>query len=66
MFGDEPTGNLDSARATEVIALMRDLNRRRGQAFVVVTHDPEVGAAFDRVIRVRDGLVQPETLAIAA
>ena len=60
VFGDEPTGNLDSRRASEVMGLLRDLNRTRGQTFVIVTHDPEVGGACDRIIRMRDGLVVPE------
>jgi len=68
VFADEPTGNLDSARTAEVLGLLRDLNRSRGQTFVIVTHDPEVGAACDRVIRMRDGLVAGEDrrLAMAA
>jgi putative ABC transport system ATP-binding protein len=57
VIGDEPTGNLDSARSTEVLRLLRRLNRDHGQAFVIVTHDPEVGQACDRIIRMRDGLV---------
>jgi putative ABC transport system ATP-binding protein len=57
VFGDEPTGNLDSVRAAEVMGLLRDLNRTHGQTFVIVTHDPEVGQACDRIIRMRDGLV---------
>jgi putative ABC transport system ATP-binding protein len=65
VFGDEPTGNLDSMRAAEVMGLMRDLNRTRGQTFVIVTHDSEVGEACDRVIRMRDGLVVPSRLAEA-
>ena len=45
VLGDEPTGNLDSARTADVLALLRRFNRERGQTFVIVTHDPEVGAA---------------------
>jgi putative ABC transport system ATP-binding protein len=57
VIGDEPTGNLDSARSSEVLALLRRLNRDQGQTFLIVTHDAEVGAACDRIIRMRDGLV---------
>jgi len=57
VFADEPTGNLDSARTAEVLGLLRDLNRSRGVTFVIVTHDPDVGAACDRIIRMRDGRV---------
>jgi putative ABC transport system ATP-binding protein len=57
VIGDEPTGNLDSSRTAEVLDQLRALNRERGQTFLIVTHDPEVGAAADRIIRMRDGLV---------
>lgn len=57
VIGDEPTGNLDSARSVEVLRLLRRLNRDHGQTFVIVTHDPEVGDACDRIIRMRDGVV---------
>jgi putative ABC transport system ATP-binding protein len=57
VLGDEPTGNLDSARAVEVLGLLRRINRERGQTVLLVTHDPEVGAACDRIIRMRDGLI---------
>jgi putative ABC transport system ATP-binding protein len=57
VIGDEPTGNLDSARTDEVLRLIRRLNREHGQSFLIVTHDPEVGAAADRTIRMRDGLI---------
>ncbi|HEY6058803.1 MAG TPA: ABC transporter ATP-binding protein, partial [Candidatus Limnocylindrales bacterium] len=58
VLADEPTGNLDSKRSTEVLGLLRRLNRDQGQTFIIVTHDAEVGAACDRIIRMRDGLVQ--------
>jgi putative ABC transport system ATP-binding protein len=55
VLADEPTGNLDSARSAEVLALLRRYNRERGQTIVLVTHDAEVGAAADRIVRMRDG-----------
>jgi len=57
ILGDEPTGNLDSARAAEVLALLRRLNVERRQTVVLVTHDAEVGASTDRIIRMRDGRI---------
>ena len=66
VLGDEPTGNLDSALTSDVLALLRRFNRERGQTFLIVTHDPEVGAACDRIIRMRDGLVLGSELALAA
>ncbi len=57
VLADEPTGNLDSTRAREVLDLMRWFNREHGQTLLLVTHDPEVGDACDRVVHMRDGLV---------
>ncbi|MGZ8771143.1 MAG: ABC transporter ATP-binding protein [Aeromicrobium sp.] len=57
VLADEPTGNLDSARSSEVLALMRTLNREHGQTFILVTHDSEVGEACDRIVRMRDGQI---------
>lgn len=61
VFADEPTGNLDSAAAKEVLGLLRTA-RNRGQTLLVVTHDARVAAAADRVINLRDGLVADETV----
>lgn len=57
VWGDEPTGDLDSENADEIIALMRTLNQRNHQTLVLVTHDPRIGAACDRVIRMMDGRI---------
>ena len=58
ILADEPTGNLDSERSAEVLALLRQFNREHGQTIVLVTHDAEVGAACDRIIRMRDGRIR--------
>jgi len=60
ILADEPTGNLDSDRSAEVLALFRQFNRERGQTIVLVTHDSEVGEACDRVIRMRDGRIRDQ------
>jgi ABC-type lipoprotein export system ATPase subunit len=60
LLADEPTGNLDSARSAEVMVLLRRFNQERGQTTVIVTHDPSVAAASDRVIHMQDGLVADE------
>jgi putative ABC transport system ATP-binding protein len=59
LLADEPTGNLDSASAREVLDLLRE-SRDDGQAMLLVTHDPRVAATADRVITLRDGLVADE------
>ena len=58
ILADEPTGNLDSERSAEVLALLREFNREHGQTIVLVTHDSEVGDACDRVIKMRDGRIR--------
>jgi putative ABC transport system ATP-binding protein len=57
IFGDEPTGNLDSASSTEVVDMMHRINRETGTTFVLVTHDPGVAATCDRVFHMLDGRV---------
>ncbi len=63
ILADEPTGNLDSERSSEVLALLRRFNREHGQTFVLVTHDAEVGEACDRVVRMRDGRIRDQASA---
>jgi putative ABC transport system ATP-binding protein len=60
LLGDEPTGNLDSAAAREVLGLLRAAGDR-GQTLLLVTHDARVAAAADRVVTLRDGRVTDET-----
>jgi ABC-type lipoprotein export system ATPase subunit len=64
VLADEPTGNLDSERSAEVLALLRRFNREHGQTFILVTHDAEVGDACDRVVRMRDGRIRDHALAV--
>jgi putative ABC transport system ATP-binding protein len=60
VWGDEPTGDLDTENANEVMDLSNDLNDRQGQTFVIVTHAPEVAARCHRIIRMRDGQIVSE------
>lgn len=57
VLADEPTGNLDTASSSEVFALMRDIHRRVGTTFLIVTHDPRLAARCDRVIELVDGRI---------
>ncbi len=57
IFGDEPTGNLDSSSSTEIIQMMHRINRETETTFVLVTHDPRVAATCDRVFQMLDGRV---------
>ncbi len=59
IFGDEPTGNLDSATGEMVLQMFRDLHAA-GRTVVLVTHDPDVAAVSKRVIEIRDGKVRRE------
>ena len=55
VWADEPTGDLDSETAGEIIGLMCELNQTNGQSFVLVTHSDEVGSRAHRIVRMRDG-----------
>jgi ABC-type lipoprotein export system ATPase subunit len=60
VWADEPTGDLDSENAAEIVDLMRRLNVERGLTFLIVTHDLSVGRKTDRIIRMLDGEVVEE------
>ena len=60
VLADEPTGNLDSASGQRVITMLRELVDDRGQTVVIVTHDDHIAATADRIIRLRDGLLQSD------
>ncbi len=57
VLADEPTGNLDTATADEIFALLRRFNRERSVTFLIVTHDPRLAARCDRIITMVDGRI---------
>jgi len=56
ILADEPTGNLDTKTGDEIMKLFEDLNRD-GRTIIMITHDPEIAAHADRIVRVKDGLL---------
>jgi putative ABC transport system ATP-binding protein len=58
IMADEPTGNLDSRSGKEIMELLLKLNSERGTTLIIVTHDSNVSAQTQRVIRLKDGLVE--------
>jgi putative ABC transport system ATP-binding protein len=59
VLADEPTGALDSATSAQVVALLREIQARRGTTILLVTNDDEVAATGDRTLRLRDGRITP-------
>lgn len=57
---DELTGNLDSRTGQEIMGLLRHLNQEQGKTFVLITHDPNVAQATDRLVEIRDGEIAGE------
>ncbi len=61
VLADEPTGELDSANSHHVMELLRELNRRTGQTFIIVTHDRSVADVCDRTLHMEDGKIKETT-----
>ncbi|MFH1809775.1 MAG: ABC transporter ATP-binding protein [Pseudomonadota bacterium] len=57
VLADEPTGNLDTETADQIFDLLRDINKQRGTAFLIVTHDPRLADRCDRIINLVDGRI---------
>lgn len=57
ILADEPTGNLDSQSGAEIMGIFEHLHKEQGLTVILVTHDPEIGAHAERIIHIRDGLV---------
>ena len=58
ILADEPTGELDSATGQQIVSLMKSLNRERKKTFIIVTHDPNVAKRTDRIIHLKDGMIE--------
>ncbi len=65
MLADEPTGAVDTQTAQEVIGVMKLLNRDEGVTFALVTHDLDLAAQTDRMIRLKDGKVVSDQVRVA-
>lgn len=62
LFADEPTGNLDTETGQQIESILFDLNSRQGTTLVIVTHDNELAAKCDRVIRLKAGRIESDEL----
>jgi ABC-type lipoprotein export system ATPase subunit/bifunctional DNA-binding transcriptional regulator/antitoxin component of YhaV-PrlF toxin-antitoxin module len=62
LLGDEPTGEVDSGTAQEILALFRQMSEHYGLTTIIVTHDPQIARNVDRVVTIRDGSTSSETV----
>jgi ABC-type lipoprotein export system ATPase subunit len=65
LLADEPTGNLDSRTSEEILQMFQGLNRSDGLTIILVTHDPGVANHAQRIVRIRDGLIEDGAMASA-
>lgn len=65
VWADEPTGDLDTKTADDIMSLMQELNREQQQTFVIVTHDPGIAARCHRTIHMVDGVIEREEVMAA-
>ena len=66
IMADEPTGNLDSKVGKEIMSLLLNLNKESGTTLIIVTHDPTIAEQTQRVIRLRDGLLDSQPSGVAS
>ncbi len=62
LLADEPTGELDSTTAQQILELLQRMNERYGLTTIIVTHDPHIARAVNRVVTIRDGRISSETI----
>jgi ABC-type lipoprotein export system ATPase subunit len=65
LFADEPTGNLDSKTTVEVLEMFKRLNQEEGLTIILVTHDGNVAEHANRVIWIKDGIVETDHVPLA-
>ena len=61
LLADEPTGNLDTKRSSEIIRILQDLSKQKGLTVIMVTHNLELAAHADRTIEMKDGRIDTST-----
>ena len=64
ILADEPTGNLDSKSGEEIMKLLLELNRNKGTTLIIVTHDPDVASVANRIIHLRDGMIENQKVLV--
>ncbi len=62
LLADEPTGNLDSVTGETILRLLRRMHREEGATLILVTHDPEIANAAERIVKLRDGRIEDDTV----